>query len=153
MQAPNFWQDWEAYGAESQPVSDAELADKMRRRQRRFAERFVPFTGCRSCPAPCTMRDHGEALTFDKSLKLVEGFIDVCAGLDEVTDGQTAVRHLAQFVTQAVDKHASVKLRGVGRETVVYCLFLQLNEASGLFSPEQSRLWEKEFRRLQALIT
>ena len=150
IQAPNFWSEWEKYGVDSNPVDDAELTRHMAALRQEFAERYLPFDGCQHCPQPCTMRDHGEALSFDKSLKLADGFLDVCAGLDDAMDGETAVRRLSEYVTQSIDKHASVQLRGKERKTAVYCLFLHLKEASGLFTEKQSRLWEQKFQHVRS---
>ncbi len=149
IQAPNFWHDWEAHSVDSNPVNDDELARHMYKQRQAFAELYWPFSGCVRCPAPCTMRDHGEALSFDKSLKLTEEFTEVCASLDDVADMPTAVTQLAQFITQSLNKHASVTLRRKERETAIYCLFLHLKEASGLFTAAQSRLWEEQFRKIQ----
>ncbi|HQE91265.1 MAG TPA: DUF87 domain-containing protein [Anaerolineae bacterium] len=147
MHAANFWQVWEAQGAgvESRPVSDEELARLMAPYQQQFASHYVPYAGCKLCPACCKVRDHGEGLLFDKSLKLVDQFTELCANLNPALGAGAAVQQVVAFCRDAVAQHASESLSGERAQAAVYCLFLHLKEASGLF-PETGKLtWEENF--------
>ena len=150
IRAANFWELWASQGVESQPVSDEELARLMSPYQRQFAALYVPYAGCKLCPARCQARDHGEGLLFDKSLKLVEQFNALCAELDPALGAAAAVQHIVAFCRDAVARHASEPLTGERAQAAAYCLFLHLKDASGLF-PETGKLtWEEQFRMRQA---
>ena len=147
VRAPNFWQVWEErdVGVESQPVSDEELTGLMASFRRQFAARYVPYNGCKLCPVRCTARDHGEGLLFDKSLRLTEAFVGMCAGLDPSCDAETVVGQVVAFCRNGVAHYASELLTGERRKAAVYCLFLHLKEAAGLFPAENALAWEKNF--------
>ncbi len=149
MKATNFWEIWKAQGVESQPVSDDELAQLMAPYRQQFTAHYVPYAGCQLCPARCRVRDHGEGLLFDKSLRLVEQFTELCANLDPARGPAAAVQQVVAFCRDAVAQHVSEEMLGERAQATVYCLFLHLKEASGLF-PETGKLaWEERFRERQ----
>ncbi len=151
IQAPNFWQDWEkrGVGVESQPVSDEELSHLMKRYREQFTALYVPYAGCKLCLPRCQVRDHGEGLLFDKSLKLVEQFTELCANLDPALGAVAAVQQVVAFCREAVAQYASESLTGDRAQAAVYCLFLHLKEASGLFPETEKLTWEERFRARQ----
>jgi hypothetical protein len=151
VKTPNFWEIWEkqGVGVESQPVGDTELVNLMRPFQQQFAALYVPYIGCKLCPARCRVRDHGEGLLFDKSLGLVEQFIDLCIELDPDLGPHAAVKQIVSFCNQAVAHYASEDLTGDRGQAADYCLFLHLKEASGLFPKGAKLTWEKSFRAEQ----
>jgi len=150
VQAPDFWSNWEDYGVgvRSRPVGDAELARHMTPYHQQFAAWYVPYTGCALCPARCQVRDHGEALVFDRSLRLVEQFTAVCAEADPA-DTLAMIRALRDFCGAAVARHGSERLTGQRAQAAEYCLFLHLKDASGLFASAGELTWEKPFRLVQ----
>lgn len=151
VQAPNFWRDWEdrGIGVESQPVGDEELARLMISYHQQFAALYVPYTGCKLCPARCTVRDHGEGLLQDKSLRLLPQFIELCTQIDPEAGAEAMVGALTRFCNDMVTAHASETLTGQRRKATEYCLFLHLKEASGLFPITEALVWEENFRILQ----
>jgi hypothetical protein len=151
MQATNFWQVWEDQGAgvESQPVSDEELARLMASYQQQFAALYVPYAGCRLCPARCEVRDHGEGLLFDKSLGLLDQFIKLLGDLDPSQGVEPAVWQVLSFCHDTVGKKASEQLLGEHRSAAEYCLFLHLKDATEMFKADDKLSWEKRFRNMQ----
>jgi len=149
VQATNFWQVWADVGVESQPVDDEELASRMNFFRQQFAALYVPYVGCKLCPARCAARDHGEGLLFDKSLRLVEQFTELCARLDAAQGVEAVIGKVVTFCRDAIARHASEPMHGERRKAAVYCLFLHLQEASGLFPKGAVLTWEKRFRIVQ----
>lgn len=149
INAPNFWSDWEERGApvSTQPVSDEELAQRMQSFRDRYADLFLPFVGCKLCPAKCQVRDHGEGLVFDKSLKLIDRFLAVCEQIDADLNPEQIMAQFVDFIRQAIEDHLPAKAISVSRDGLIYCLFLYLKESSGMFRDVEPLLWEKHFRR------
>lgn len=147
VQAPNFWQRLETKDA---PVNlmanDAELSDLMARFRQQYSDLYVPYAGCRICPAPCTARDHGEALLFDKSLDLLGQFTDVVAGLQPEEGSEAMMSQLVDFCTAATARHVNDALIPQIGLAAVYCLYIHLEDASGLFAEETRDIWEHNFR-------
>lgn len=151
MRAANFWQIWESQGigVESQPVSDEELARLMSPYQQQFAAHYVPYAGCKLCPARCKVRDHGEGLLFDKSLGLVGQFRKVLDDLDPSQGVELAIRQVMGFCQNTVVEKASETLSGERRSAAEYCLFLHLKDATQIFRADDRLLWEQRFRTMQ----
>ncbi|MBN2003169.1 MAG: ATP-binding protein [Anaerolineae bacterium] len=151
MRAANFWQIWEdqGVGVESQPVSDEELARLMSPYQQQFASHYVPYAGCKLCPARCKVRDHGEGLLFDKSLGLVEQFKKLLDDLNPSQGVDAAIRQVVEFCRNIVAEKASERLSGERRAAAEYCLFLHLRDATQMFKADDKLLWEQRFRTVQ----
>lgn len=153
VQTPNFWQEWEQRQApvESQPVDDAELSVLMAPYHRQFAALYVPFLGCKLCPARCTVRDHGEGLLFDKSLRLADRFVECCTNLDADQASELVMGQIVDFCEKAIIQHASEVKHGQQQTAMVYCLFLHLKDASGLFAVGDNLTWQKNVRVYQEM--
>lgn len=149
VQVSNFWEKWSAVGVDSRPVDDSELAERMNPLRQQFAALFVPFAGCRLCPALCSVRDHGEGLLYDKSLRLVESFTELCSELDPSQGAEAMIGTVVAFCNTAIARYASERLTDERLRAAAYCLFLHLQEASGLFPQSAHLIWEKNFRILQ----
>jgi len=151
VQAPNFWQVWEAQGVpvDSEPVGDAMLVERMARLKRQFAAYYFPYPGLKLYPTCVTGRDHAEALVNDKSLRLMERFIRFMAELDPAIGADAAMEQILDLVEDMVRQHASETLVGERFKATVYCLFLFLKTESGLFEEDERLTWEKNFRIMQ----
>lgn len=149
VRVPNFWKNWADAAVVSQPVSDPELTDRMDPVRQQFASFYLPYPGCRLCPSLCTVRDHGEALSWDKSLQLVDRLIELCASLDLTKGAESVIGQVVAYCQDATVRHASEPLADIQQQAAIYCLFLHLKEASGLFSLDGSLVWEKNFRVFQ----
>lgn len=151
VQAANFWQLWEemGVGVATRPVGDDELAGLMLPFRRQFAAYYVPYPGCLLCPARCEVRNHGEGLIHDKSLRLSVRFIELCSEMDYSLDAETMIGRLVAFCHGAVTEHASELLSDNRRKAADFCLFLHLKDASGLFPASDRLTWEKNFRIFQ----
>lgn len=150
VQAPNFWQRLETKDAPvSVLVSDAELSGLMAPFRQQYSDLYVPYAGCRICPAPCTARDHGEALLFDKSLDLLGQFTDVLASLQPEDGSEAIMSQLVDFCTAATARNINNALTPQTGLAATYCLYLHLQSASGLFAEEPRDIWERNFRIVQ----
>ncbi len=153
LQAPDFWQEWEQNNApvESKPVSDAEVAEMMAAYRHQFAAIYVPYSGCKLCPRRCEMRDHGEALLFDKSLHLTERFRECCLSLNEDDSNEHNIQELVGFCADAIHNHVVIPLTDELHKAATYCLFLHLKAASNLFPDQNNLVWEESFRLIQEI--
>lgn len=150
VQAPNFWQQLEKQDTPGNPmVSDVELSELMAPFRQQYGNLYVPYAGCRICPAPCTARDHGEALLFDKSLDLLGQFTDVLASLHPEDGSEAMMSQLVDFFTAATARHISNALTPQAGLAATYCFYLHLQNASGLFAEESRDIWERNFRIAQ----
>lgn len=150
VQAPNFWQRLET---QAEPVnfmvSDTELSELMVPYRQQYANLYLPYTGCQICPSPCVARDHGEALLFDKSLDLLGQFIDVIASLQPEENSEGMMSQLVDFCATAIAEHISSALAPQASLAAVYCLYIHLENTSGLFTEENPDIWERNFRIMQ----
>jgi hypothetical protein len=151
IRASNFWELWETrgIGVESRPVHDNELKELMKFYQQQFAALYVPFVGCKLCPARCQIRDHGEGLLFDKSLELEGRFIRLLESLEPTKGIESAILGIVDFCHNAIKQYASGDFSDTRYEAAVYCLFLHLKDAVGLFPIDNKLLWEQHFRTQQ----
>lgn len=151
IRPPNFWKVWEdkGYGVESQPVTDHELEHRMAGYQAERAGHFLPYSGCSRCPAICQVRDHGEGLTFDKSLHLLAHFIEILTEIP--ASSPDPIAPLLDLCRGAIARHISEPLAGPRRLAAEYCLFLHLKDSSGGFSESVDEKWEKGFRVAQGI--
>jgi hypothetical protein len=114
-----------------------------------YAERYLPYTTCALCPAICEVRDHGEALTFDKSLALTDRLVEVCATFEAQRPAETQVQELLVFCERAIEQYAQIRLGSRKGKALTYCLFLHLKDASGLFEAKHDLAWARAFRVVQ----
>jgi len=145
VQAPNFWQIWAGFGVRDRPVGDEELTTLMAPLRRQFAALYVPYPGCKLCPVRCTVRDHGEGLLSDKSLRLLERFTELCAGLGSARDAEVVIDQVVAFCRDAVTRYTGEPPTGERGRAAAYCLFIHLKEVSGIFPEDEMLVWEKNF--------
>ena len=150
LQASNFWEHLQQSSTSvNTMVSDDELADMMTQFRQQYADFYLPYAGCRLCPAPCIARDHGEALLFDKSLGLLRQFTDLIASLQPEQGSEGMMIDLVDFCTSAVAQFGSERLSERDSHASVYCLYIHLENACDFIAADAQGTWELNFRVVQ----
>lgn len=145
LHAPNFWQQWEAQGipVASRPIKDVDLHQHMRWVRKQFGSFFQPFLGCKLCSSVCEYRDYSEGLLNDKSLALIDQFIQLCSSLPDENEADESLDCMLKFCQTII--HEYTRLQDIDIAIAAeFCLFLHLKNLSGAF-PDKGLVIEENF--------